>query len=185
MFEAAIQLLDQGDLRGLTTNAVAERAGLSIGTLYQYFGGKEALLDALVQRELGDMSANVMQAVQDKAPSTPAERVHRIVHAVLKSYGGRSRVHRLLIEHAMTQRAGNRLNPLFADLMLLLTSSEKSDDAHMARGLNEAQAFVLVHSISGVLRTYSLVDEPPSQDDLEEALVTLIVSFIGGIRQMG
>ena len=37
MFEAAMRLLDEGDLRALTTYAVAERAGVSIVTLYRYF----------------------------------------------------------------------------------------------------------------------------------------------------
>lgn len=49
--EAAARILEQGGLGGFTTNAVAERAGVSIGSLYQYFPGKEALIGALIVRE--------------------------------------------------------------------------------------------------------------------------------------
>lgn len=52
ILEAATRLLDAGDLSILATNAVAERAGVSIGTLYPYFKDKQAILDALALREL-------------------------------------------------------------------------------------------------------------------------------------
>ena len=56
-----MQLLETGDIASLTTNAVAAKAGVSIGTLYQYFGSKHALLDALVTRELGAMTDKIVE----------------------------------------------------------------------------------------------------------------------------
>ena len=53
ILEGAAQVLEAGGLAAFTTNAVAERAGVSIGTLYQYFGDKNALIRALAERELG------------------------------------------------------------------------------------------------------------------------------------
>ncbi|WP_408502540.1 TetR/AcrR family transcriptional regulator [Paraburkholderia sediminicola] len=44
-------MLETKGLEGFNTNAVAERAGVSIGSLYQYFPGKDALTIALMQRE--------------------------------------------------------------------------------------------------------------------------------------
>ncbi|PLQ00799.1 TetR/AcrR family transcriptional regulator [Cupriavidus pauculus] len=49
--EAAAQVLEAGGVEGFNTNAVADRAGVSIGSLYQYFPGKDALTVALIQRE--------------------------------------------------------------------------------------------------------------------------------------
>lgn len=51
ILEAAAQILEAQGFEAFNTNAVAERAGVSIGSLYQYFPGKEALLIALMQRE--------------------------------------------------------------------------------------------------------------------------------------
>jgi AcrR family transcriptional regulator len=51
LLEAAAQVLETKGLEGFNTNAVAERAGVSIGSLYQYFPGKDALTIALMQRE--------------------------------------------------------------------------------------------------------------------------------------
>ncbi|WP_278495660.1 TetR/AcrR family transcriptional regulator [Pantoea vagans] len=50
IIEATARILEQGGLVAFTTNAVAEWAGVSIGSLYQYFPGKEALIGALIVR---------------------------------------------------------------------------------------------------------------------------------------
>ncbi len=67
ILEAAIRLLDKGGLPMLTTNAVADTAGVSIGTIYQYFPNKEAILEALADREIAVLSARVL-AVLDAPP---------------------------------------------------------------------------------------------------------------------
>ena len=54
IIEAAAQILERHGPEGLNTNAVAERAGVSIGTLYQYFPDKHAILAAAARRELGE-----------------------------------------------------------------------------------------------------------------------------------
>lgn len=51
VLEAAARILERDGLEGYTTNAVAERAGVSIGSLYQYFPNKDALTVALIERE--------------------------------------------------------------------------------------------------------------------------------------
>jgi len=51
ILEAAARVLEQNGLDGYTTNAVAGAAGVSVGSLYQYFPGKEALTVALIERE--------------------------------------------------------------------------------------------------------------------------------------
>jgi AcrR family transcriptional regulator len=51
ILEAASQILERDGADGFNTNAVAERAGVSIGTLYQYFPDKTAILLAAAQRE--------------------------------------------------------------------------------------------------------------------------------------
>jgi AcrR family transcriptional regulator len=66
----------------LTTNAVAARAGVSIGSLYEYFADKQALVDALLDRHL-DAAEAVVAAAGD--PATDRE-LHEIVDAVVDGY---------------------------------------------------------------------------------------------------
>ncbi|HXQ13713.1 MAG TPA: helix-turn-helix domain-containing protein [Caulobacteraceae bacterium] len=55
--EAAAQILERDGADAFSTGSVAERAGVSIGTLYQYFPDKQAILAAAAKRELGEDSA--------------------------------------------------------------------------------------------------------------------------------
>ncbi len=67
ILEAAARILETEGIAALNTNAVAERAGASIGSLYQYFPGKEALLAALIRRERREL-INAIYREQARAP---------------------------------------------------------------------------------------------------------------------
>ena len=54
ILDAAARFFDERGYRGTTTNHVAEAAGVSVGSLYQYFPNKDALLTALALRHLDD-----------------------------------------------------------------------------------------------------------------------------------
>lgn len=59
IFEATIQVLLKQGLAGLTTTSVAERAGVSVGSMYQYFPNKQALVYALNERFLTRLAEKV------------------------------------------------------------------------------------------------------------------------------
>jgi AcrR family transcriptional regulator len=59
IFEGSIQVLLAAGYRKLTTTRVAERAGVSVGTLYQYFPNRQSLIRAVLERYLAEMSASI------------------------------------------------------------------------------------------------------------------------------
>ena len=68
--EAAARILETSGHAGFTTNAIAERAGVSVGSLYQYFPNKDAITRALIRRELGLLETAIMAIdVTDVAPA--------------------------------------------------------------------------------------------------------------------
>lgn len=62
ILEAAARILEQGGFTRYTTNAIAERAGVSVGSLYQYFPNRDALTAALIERESAPLLAALEQA---------------------------------------------------------------------------------------------------------------------------
>jgi AcrR family transcriptional regulator len=173
IFEATVRLLDSVEIPDLTTNAIAAKAGISIGTLYQYFDDKEAILDALSARELKGLSSKVMASMDPKISRTSEERVRLMVSAVFETYGGRQRVHKVLLEHALTQRRA-RLN-----LLLSALSTELSREGRTGPRLTPAEAFVLTNAIAGVLRAVVTSAYPSAQRPaLEEALNRLVTGFV-------
>src|ERR1700744_1395690 len=79
ILEAAVRLLEKGGYDALTTNAIAATAGGRIGTLYQYFPNKDAILDALADREVAGMSARVIAAINEPSAKSPQDRLGGLV----------------------------------------------------------------------------------------------------------
>jgi AcrR family transcriptional regulator len=63
ILEGAAQILERNGLEGYTTNEIAERAGVSIGSLYQYFPSKDAVTIALIDRESATLVDEVKAAL--------------------------------------------------------------------------------------------------------------------------
>ena len=80
---AAIQVLLADGVTRLTTTRVAERAGVSVGTMYQYFPHKEALLFALVRQKLGAIAAAMEEAAARLAGNSLAAISDGLVQAWL------------------------------------------------------------------------------------------------------
>ena len=75
ILEATAQILEAGGLPAFTTNAVAERAGVSIGTLYQYFADKNAILLALARQQMTIGLASIGRALQGESDPSVEGRV--------------------------------------------------------------------------------------------------------------
>lgn len=83
--EATLQVLLEVGKDKLTTTRVANRAGVSVGTLYQYFPNKSALLQAVLRGHLESV-AEMLEAVCRESRGAPlAEMPTRVVHAFLEA----------------------------------------------------------------------------------------------------
>jgi AcrR family transcriptional regulator len=66
ILEAAARILETEGLGGYSTNAIARRAGVSIGSLYQYFPSKDAVTRALTYRRMAGLAEDIAASVADE-----------------------------------------------------------------------------------------------------------------------
>lgn len=85
ILEATIQVLLAVGKERLTTTKVALRAGVSVGTLYQYFPNKSALLQATLKRHLGEVADAVELVCKEQKGKTPRQMVTALVSAFLEA----------------------------------------------------------------------------------------------------
>jgi AcrR family transcriptional regulator len=184
ILEGAAQILEAGGLAGFTTNAVAERAGVSIGTLYQYFADKNAILLALAKQQVELGLADIARALSGEIDPTPEGRVRAMVRAAVHAFRGRQRARKAVMEAVLTQG-------LHAELMVpvvafiarqgaLVGTTSQPVFATMA----PLQLFVMSRAMIGVLRAAVLEEQPFFKSrPFEDELVRLVLAYLGSITQ--
>lgn len=84
ILEAAVQVLAKEGVQRFTTARVAEKAGVSIGSLYQYFPNKAAILFRL-QRDEWQQTTDLLSGILEEVRKPPFERLRILVHAFIRS----------------------------------------------------------------------------------------------------
>lgn len=110
--QAAARVLAERGWAGFTTNHVAERAGISIGSLYQYFPGKQSLIEAIRRLHLADVLAAVRSAGGRELSAH--ERAVALVDRLVAVHAASPGLHRALLE-AAPRDAGPDLATFEAD----------------------------------------------------------------------
>lgn len=175
---AAERVVDREGAGALTTNRVAEVAGVSIGTLYQYFPNKESLVGELLDRQTAMFRRAVETVFAQHARGTVAEIVDAATAELLRTYHTQRPVHHQLFElrrlpevHARIERS---LDATAAVLEAFLRARPdlRVDDPRSA-------AFIIVRAVDGVLVT--IADRKPDAElpTLLRELGKLIVRYVG------
>lgn len=171
ILDAAFQLLEQGGPRALTTNHIAERAGVSVGTLYQYFKGKQAILGALAQRQAAAARDRIARIVID-GPRMSAVRL--IVRTLATAFEGSPATRRALLD-AFAAEAGDeavmRHHQLFFDSI--------TGKARFDFDMTPEAGFVLTHAVIGLLRAATVeTDLALDSQRLEDELTRLMEAYV-------
>ena len=96
ILEASARILESDGVRGFNTNAIAEKAGVSIGSLYQYFPNKDSIVLALIGSFERSFHDAVMKAVQDGKGKGLKSRLRLVVRALVNVHYYRPRLNRVL-----------------------------------------------------------------------------------------
>lgn len=165
LLQATTQILQKEGEAALTTNHVAEVAGFSIGTLYQYFPNKESLIrgvGAQVQAKLVEQIESQLQTLsQDPMlhQQDPRKLVHRIVELIVDALTLKGKNKQLVrLYWRLEQPEQTEVN--VKSMSDLLTSYLLQQPHPGLCTPNSAQMFVLTRAVLGVVRSASLESSP-------------------------
>jgi AcrR family transcriptional regulator len=96
ILDATARILVERGFAAVTTNAVAERAGVSVGSLYQYFPNKDALVTALHARHGKQMTAVILRALTKAMDTTLDDALGGLIEATVEAHRVDSALHCVL-----------------------------------------------------------------------------------------
>lgn len=187
ILEAALDVLRRHGLAGFNTNRIAERAGVSIGTLYGYFPNKQTILIALARQLLQADGQAVLAALRSDHLTVRDvgagghdghDPVRRIVRALFARHRDEPRLRRTLL--SVYLGAG-----LAGDDDAQVRAQVAAIAAHpggplAGRTLSETQLFVISRAVLGIAR--GLVEDagtpPGSQRTVEDETVRLVQAYL-------
>jgi AcrR family transcriptional regulator len=176
ILEATAQILEAGGLGALTTNAIAERAGVSIGTLYQYFADKNAILLALARQEMEATLIAVARSQENPSDPTVEGRVRATVRSILNAFRGRMRARKAVVQAILAQG-------LAIEVMGPVATFIATQPRTVLPELTKEQVFVLSRAMLGTIRAAVMEEQPFLRSrDFEDEVVRLIVAYIAAVR---
>jgi AcrR family transcriptional regulator len=181
ILEAAIQVLAREGAQRFTTARVAEKAGVSVGSLYQYFPNKAAILFRL-QSDEWRQTSELLRVILEDVERPPLERLRILVHAFIRSE----------CDEAAMRVALNDAAPLYRDAPEA-REARASGDRIIQVFMREAlpAASEATRALAGDLITTTLSEvgkqfseSPRTPAEIEayaEAMADMFCAYLGGI----
>ncbi|MDX2204249.1 MAG: helix-turn-helix domain-containing protein [Hyphomicrobiaceae bacterium] len=181
ILEAAARILRRAGLAGLTTNRIAAEAGVSIGTLYQFFRSKEAILVTIARRQLEAdrraMRAALLPVLKD--PAAPIERI--AVRAVIATYAGHERVRQLVMQTMIGLGLQDEVTGPARDVAALLQARVEAIAAPYRVEATPARILILTSAVEAAVRAAAYARMPYfGTPAFEDDLVRLVLGFLNG-----
>ena len=183
ILDATARILVEQGFAAASTNAVAERAGVSVGSLYQYFPNKDALVAALHARHGEQMMAVIRHALTKAMDATLDDALAGLIEATVQAHRVDADLHRVL-EQQLGDLDMNDLRDEYVDVMedRIVTLLARHRDEITAPDLKLA-AFMLMHAAHGLI--HAVVLQRPRGVSLKsgtQEIVRMVKAYLVGPR---
>lgn len=180
ILEATIRILEKDGLEGATTTRIAELAGVSVGTLYHHYADRDAIVDALQDREFA-RALGMMEDVlsSENLGTAPRDTVEKVVRSLARLYEASPGLHRVLAIEGLRAAAAGRVEAFDVRVIAIIRTFLQSSSAVVRCDDVEAAAFVAYQAVRATMLAY-LLERPPGLDldRLVAQLVDLVVRYV-------
>src|SRR5262249_13051879 len=159
-----------------STNRIAEAAGVSIGSLYQYFPSKEALVAAVIDRHMGGMLPLVRDPVVQGASHPLAKGGRKLVTVMIDAHRVDPRLHRVLQEQIPRTGRLENIEVLDQEAYALVRVYLEAHREELGVADLDLAAFVCVKTVEAL--THAAVVQRALSDDAARALVSEVTVLI-------
>jgi AcrR family transcriptional regulator len=161
-----------------TTNRIAEHAELSIGSLYQYFPNKDAILHTLMDAHVEAGRQLLVERLSGGLPDSLDDALRVFVRATIDNHRDNPRLHRVLFEEA--PRAPAFLARLHVLEENMVDATVGLLDSHPAvRTGGRLSARVAVATIESLVHRLITAPDPVDPQQLEDEIVALLSGYLG------
>jgi AcrR family transcriptional regulator len=183
LVEATARILVKEGFDKASTNRIAAKAGVSVGSLYQYFPGKEALVAAVMERHNKELMQVVRGALAEVATLPMEQAVRKLVATAIEAHRIDPKLHRVLAEQIPRTGKLEHIETFNRENYALFKAYlEAHGDEFRAVDLGLA-AFVCVTSIealthTAVLHHSEMLADKAAVDALVEEATRLVVRYL-------
>ena len=180
---AATRVLEREGLERLTTTRIAEVAGVSVGSLYQYFPNREAIIGAIIDEQLDVMLSAFRRLVAALAGQPLESAIAGVLHGMFDASRVHARLHAPLYEEMSaaqrTQRHARTLDA-YIDVVAAVLVARPDVSVEDPR----AAASLIVHAGEGVIRSLVVSNDAANAAVLIREGVRMIRQYLAPDPQM-
>jgi len=179
ILEATVRILEQEGSDAATTSRIAEVAGVSVGTLYQYFANRDAILDALQDREF-DRATEMMTRVLTRGAYENDRAVARaVIEGLLELHSAAPTLHRLLVVEGLRVTPTERVQAFDMRIIAAIRSFLALANLRIRRTNLDAAAFVVYQAVRASMLA-CVVERPPGLDSetLVDEITDLVIRYL-------
>ena len=177
---ASARVLVERGFDRFTTNEVADVAGVSIGSLYQYFPNKQALVAALIEKHIEDMNAALLCELARVAQLPMADAVRAVIELTIRAHQVDAELHRVLTEQVPRVGRMAKIRELDAICHRMVAGILAARRNELAIHDPELSAFVLVAAIESIVHRAALFAPERLRDPrLVDEACALVTRYLG------
>lgn len=181
LIEATAQVIAQRGLEQTTTNHIANRAGVSVGSLYQYFADKNELVAAVMLQLSREITAAVDQTLADIMQDDTASVVRGLLNSALAVMEQKPQLYLELTRSWHSRRGLAGMNKLENHMMEACRRYILRHHQRLQVENLPAVLFVAINAtLFTVMRHLSLPNPAISRQELVEELSTMIAAYLEG-----